>query len=121
MPSRSGQCSTMLSDNFWGTRLAWLRYVVGWLGYAGMRAIVLLPFSWQLATGKAFGRATRLLARGRSRVVARNLAVCFPELPPAARERLLRDHFASLGASMVEMSMGWFGSEQKIRAMFRVE
>lgn len=111
----------MLADNFWETRLAWLRYLFGWLAYAGMRAVVLLPFSWQLAMGKAFGRATRVLARGRSRVVARNLAVCFPELPSAARERLRREHFASLGASLFEMSMGWFGSEQKILSLFRVE
>jgi KDO2-lipid IV(A) lauroyltransferase len=111
----------MLSDTFWDTRLAWLRYVFAWIAYAGMRAIVHLPFRWQLAIGKAFGRTTRLLLRARRRVAARNLEVCFPELPPAERDRLVREHFASLGASIVEMSMGWFGSEPKVRAMIRVE
>jgi KDO2-lipid IV(A) lauroyltransferase len=111
----------MLSDNFWQLRLAWLRYAVGWLAYAGMRSIVLLPFRWQLALGKAFGRATRPLVRSRTRVVARNLEVCFPEMSRAERDRVLRAHFASLGAFVIEMSMGWFGSERKIRELFRIE
>jgi KDO2-lipid IV(A) lauroyltransferase len=111
----------MLSDNFWQHRFAWLRYAVGWLAYAGMRSIVLLPFGWQLALGKAFGRATRVLVRSRSRIAARNLEVCFPEMSAAERDRVLRAHFASLGAFVIEMSMGWFGSERKIRELFRVE
>ena len=111
----------MLSDTFWDTRLAWLRYAFAWLGYAGMRTVVHLPFRWQLALGKAFGRATRPLVSSRRRVVARNLEVCFPELPAAERERLAREHFAALGASLVEMSMGWFGAEHKVRALIRVE
>jgi len=110
----------MPSYNFWQTR-PWLRSAIGWLAYAGMRSIVLLPFRWQLELGKAFGRATRPLARSRSRVAARNLEVCFPEMSAVERERVLRAHFASLGAFVVEMSMGWFGSERKIRTLFRVE
>jgi KDO2-lipid IV(A) lauroyltransferase len=111
----------MPSENFWNAKLAWLRYAVGWLGYASMLAIVRLPFAWQLKIGKALGRASGRLLRSRRRVVERNLAACFPELSLERRAELVREHFAALGASMVEMSMGWFGSEDAVRARVRIE
>ncbi|HEY8519599.1 MAG TPA: lipid A biosynthesis acyltransferase [Gammaproteobacteria bacterium] len=106
---------------FWTVRFAWLRYAVVWLGYALMRALVRLPFSWQLWAGKRLGDVARVLLPGRRRVAARNLEVCFPELSPAERERILREHFRALGASLVEMAMGWFGDEAEIRRRVRVE
>lgn len=101
--------------------VAWFRYVTGWLGYAWMRAVVWLPFSWQLAIGKALGRFAGRIARSRRRVVERNLRVCFPELDDAAHARLVRAHFAALGASVVEMAMGWFGSEDAVRSRVSIE
>jgi Kdo2-lipid IVA lauroyltransferase/acyltransferase len=111
----------MLADTFWSSRLAGFRYAAAWLGYAWMRAIVHLPFGWQLGIGKALGRAAGGLLRTRRRVAERNLAVCFPELAATERERLLREHFAALGASIVEMAMGWFGSEDAVRARVHIE
>jgi KDO2-lipid IV(A) lauroyltransferase len=111
----------MLSDTFWETRLAWLRYLLAWLAYLGMRTIVWLPFRWQLAIGKAFGRVIYPFLGARRRIAERNIEVCLPEVSPEQRHRLVREHFAALGASIVEMSMGWFGSERKIRELIRVE
>jgi Kdo2-lipid IVA lauroyltransferase/acyltransferase len=108
----------MPSENF---KLAWLRYAIGWIGYGSMLAIVHLPLGWQLAIGKALGRASGGLLRSRRRVVERNLEACLPELSPERRAELVREHFAALGASIVEMSMGWFGSIDTIRARVRVE
>jgi KDO2-lipid IV(A) lauroyltransferase len=86
-----------------------------------MRAVVLLPFSWQIALGKAFGRLTyRLLAR-RRRVVEINLEACFPALSPEERGRLARAHFAAHGASIVEMATGWFGRPATVRSRVRIE
>lgn len=106
---------------FWTTTLAPLRYLAGWLAYLSMRGVVLLPFHWQLALGKGFGELGRWLAPGRRRVVDRNLAACFPELSALERKALAKAHFASLGASFVEMAMGWFGPEEAIRRRIRVE
>jgi KDO2-lipid IV(A) lauroyltransferase len=33
----------------------------------------------------------------------------------------LKDHFESLGLSLVEMSMGWFGRPQRVRALIDIE
>jgi KDO2-lipid IV(A) lauroyltransferase len=111
----------MTRDRFWTTKLAWLRYAIAWLGYVWMRALVLLPFSWQLAMGRALGHAAYVLLPARRHVAARNLAVCFPELAADAQERLVAEHFAALGMSLVEMSMGWFGSPDAVRRRIRVE
>jgi KDO2-lipid IV(A) lauroyltransferase len=111
----------MASDRFWSVKFASLRYAFAWLGYAWMRAIVHLPFAWQLALGRGLGRMTRLLAPARRRVVARNLEVCFPDMPSAERDRVLAKHFEALGASLIEMSMGWFGSPEAVRERIRIE
>jgi KDO2-lipid IV(A) lauroyltransferase len=106
---------------FWTAEFAWLRYGIAWLGYWLMRTVVWLPFRWQLALGKALGRLALILLPVRRRIAERNLEVCFPELSPAERERLLSRHFESLGASLVEMAMGWFGSERAVRERVRIE
>ncbi len=111
----------MPSDRFWTTKFAWLRYAVAWFAYFWMRAVVLLPFGWQIALGKGLGRVTyRLLAR-RRRVVERNLEACFPALSIAERGRLAREHFAALGASIAEMATGWFGAPDTVRSRVRID
>jgi KDO2-lipid IV(A) lauroyltransferase len=111
----------MTSDRFWTAPLAWPRYAVAWLGYAWMRSVVHLPFSWQLAIGRALGRAAHALLPARRRIATRNLEVCLPELSAAARERVVAEHFAALGMSLVEMAMGWFGAPDAVRRRIRIE
>jgi KDO2-lipid IV(A) lauroyltransferase len=97
-----------------------LRYAVVWAFYAFMRAGVCLPFDWQLALGKRLGALSRVVHRSRRAVVDRNLEICFPELSASAREALAKAHFEAMGASIVEMAMGWFGSLETIRRRVRV-
>lgn len=99
---------------FWQTRFAPLRYGFAWLVFAVLRLMVLLPLSWQLRIGGAFGRLSGRIVPSRRAIVARNLEVCFPEKSPAERSRLCSDHFEALGKSIVEMAMGWFGDPDKI-------
>jgi KDO2-lipid IV(A) lauroyltransferase len=102
-------------------KLGWLRHTAVWLGYASMRAVVLLPYAWQLALGKRFGDLARRLLHARRRIAARNLEVCFPELTRDERHALLAEHFRALGASIVEMAMGWFGPERTIHRLVRID
>ena len=90
----------MSSDSFWTTKFATLRYAVAWLGYAWMRAIVLLPFALANRAGQSG------LARARLRAAARPPAnrraqyrfVLSASFPPASARDLLSEHFAALGA-----------------------
>jgi KDO2-lipid IV(A) lauroyltransferase len=111
----------MSSDRFWNTKFASLRYAVAWLGYAWMRLVVKLPFRAQMALGRALGRAAFALLSARRRIAARNIDTCLPELPPAERARILEQHFESLGLSLVEMGMGWFGPPEDVRSRIDIE
>src|SRR5688572_18394354 len=111
----------MSSDSFWSTKFALPRVAVVWLGYAAMRLIVRLPFSWQTTLGRSLGRAAYALLPARRRIAARNIAACLPELSPERRARLLEQHFESLGLSVVEMSMGWFGDPEAVRSRVSIE
>jgi Kdo2-lipid IVA lauroyltransferase/acyltransferase len=102
-------------------KFATLRYAVVWLGYAWMRLLVLLPYRLQLALGRGLGRAAYSLLHERRRIAARNIDACLRELSPAARARVLKEHFESLGLSLVEMGMSWFGRPQRVRARIDIE
>ena len=86
-----------------------------------MRTIVLLPFSWQLWVGKRLGRVLHVVLYPRRHVAEQNLTVCFPELSDQERDALRRSHFESIGASVTEIAMAWYGSKQTIRDLIRVE
>ena len=86
-----------------------------------MRLVVLLPFGAQMAVGRALGRMGYALLSRRRLIAARNLAACLPELPPETRAEILEKHFESLGLSLVEMSMGWFGSSDAVRRRIDIE
>src|SRR5262249_9145432 len=83
--------------------------------YVVLRPLVLLPFAWQLAAGRALGRFGYLVARKPRWIAHRNLEACFPELSPAELADLERRHFESLGMSAVEMTFAWWGSEKRLR------
>jgi KDO2-lipid IV(A) lauroyltransferase len=84
-----------------------------------MRAILYLPLDWQLAVGKRLGALSRAVHRSRRAIVDRNLEICFPEWNAREREALAKAHFAAMGASIVEMFMGWFGPLETIRRRVR--
>jgi KDO2-lipid IV(A) lauroyltransferase len=86
-----------------------------------MRLVVLLPFRAQMAVGRGLGKAAYALLRQRRRIAARNIDACLPGLPAETRAKILAEHFESLGLSIVEMGMGWFGSAEAVRRRIDVE
>lgn len=97
------------------------RYWPVWLGLGLLRLMAALPFAWQLRLGRGLGQVGRRLARRRRHVVRVNLTLCFPDLSPAERERLLAEHFAALGAGLFETAMAWWAPDEQIRRLVRVE
>jgi KDO2-lipid IV(A) lauroyltransferase len=95
-------------------------YWFTWIVYLYMRGIVHLPLRWQLGLGRLLGRSLRLLLYPKRHIADRNLAVCFPELTAAERLRLRNKHFESIGMSVSEMAMAWFGSEERIRSVVKI-
>jgi len=98
-----------------------IRYWPTWLALGLLRCLVWLPYRAQLAAGRLLGGLFRRLARRRSRIAAVNIALCFPELTPAAQRRLLRAHFAALGIGLVEMAMSWWESAERLQQLVRLD
>jgi len=82
---------------------------------------VYLPFRWQVAIGKKFGRFLGLVLRKKSRIALRNLEICFPELTDAERARLRDRHFEALGVSLAEFGLAWYAPIGHLRKLIRVE
>jgi KDO2-lipid IV(A) lauroyltransferase len=80
-----------------------------------------LPLPLQAACGSVFGRLGWYLVASRRRVALRNLALCFPELSAAERERLAREHFRWLGRSLLERGLLWYASPGRLRRLIHVE
>lgn len=81
------------------------------------RLIVPLPWSLQRRLGGGLGRLARYLLPRRRQVAARNIELAFPELTPAARRRLLGEHFSELGRGVLTLGLAWHASETRLAAL----
>lgn len=90
------------------------RHWPAWLGAGVVQAVAWLPPRWALALGAGFSAAVSPLLRGRRRVIARNLEVCFPELDATARASLQREANREMGRMLGEFALGWFASDAKL-------
>ncbi len=80
-----------------------------------------LPLSALAALGAGAGQMLYRFGRYRRNVVNINLEWCFPELNAEERTRLAHRHFKALGRSIVERSMLWWSSQERLKEMIRIE
>lgn len=80
-----------------------------------------LPLPLLAPVGEGFGMLLYVLARERRRVARINLRLCFPGLPDAERERLVRRHFRAFGRSLLERGILWWSSAKRIRRLVQIE
>ena len=92
-----------------------------WLMLGLLRASALLPASVALALGRVLGLSLGRLLRYRRQVAATNLRLCFPELAEPAHRRLLREHMAALGMSVMEMALAWWAPDRRLTGLARLE
>lgn len=88
----------------------WLTWLALGLLWVGAR----LPYRLQLFLGTGLGHLLRWTLRERRRVAERNLEVCFPELGAKERDRLLAEHFRSLGIAVFEIGLCWYASRRRL-------
>ncbi|MCP5267994.1 MAG: lipid A biosynthesis acyltransferase [Zoogloeaceae bacterium] len=80
-----------------------------------------LPLSLLAVIGNGLGSLLFRFAKKRRHIVNTNLALCFPELDETARQTLARKHFRVLGRSMLERSLFWWASRERLMRIVRVE
>lgn len=86
-----------------------------------LRLLALLPYPLMLKIGALLGAVLRRLPLGWVHIARRNMELCLPELGPAARERLLNRHFASLGIALLEVPLAWWTPQPQIDRLISVE
>jgi Kdo2-lipid IVA lauroyltransferase/acyltransferase len=102
-------------------RFAGPRFWAVWLGLAIVRLVNVLPLPLQLAIGRGLGRVAYVFSR-RDRHIARvNIDMCLPDLTRAQRQRILKDHFASLGCALFETGLVWWASSARLKRLVRFE
>lgn len=92
-----------------------------WFGIGAMALLARLPWPLQRRLGRALGALLRVALRERRAIAMRNLELCFPQLDAAARDALLREHFAAIGIGVFEFARAWWGSVAPLRRGLVVE
>jgi Kdo2-lipid IVA lauroyltransferase/acyltransferase len=80
-----------------------------------------LPLPVLAALGRGLGALLYRLAGSRRKIGLRNLELCLPGMPLAERQALLKQHFGWLTRSLIERSVLWYGSEQRVKGYIQVE
>ena len=80
-----------------------------------------LPLPLLALLGRSLGRLLHAVAGARRRIALRNLELCFPEQLKHERQDLAREHFQWLGRSIVERSLLWYASAQRLKRLIQVE
>jgi len=97
------------------------RYWPIWLGLGLVRAVNVLPLRAQLAVGRALGRLAHLVARRDRRIASINIQLCLPGLSEDERKELVREHFESLGCTLLETGLVWWASDARLRKLIQFE
>ena len=98
------------------------RHWPSWLVVGIMRVLLLLPYPTVMAIGRGLGRLVMPLAGRRVRIARTNLQLCYPDMPEAEREQLIRDIFAAMGMGVMEIGMAWWWPQEKLeRLLIAVE
>ncbi len=86
-----------------------------------MRLSALLPYLMILGLGRMLGGFYYRLSPKRREIARINLQQCFPDQDRGWHEAMLKAHFASMGMSVLEVPVAWWGSEKKIAKLGHVK
>ena len=91
------------------------------LGVLFFWLIHFLPFRVIVAIGNVLGTLAYPFAAERRFVGDTNLRLCFPDMDEKARKKLLRGHFRMFMRGLIERSIVWWSSAERINSLIRVE
>jgi KDO2-lipid IV(A) lauroyltransferase len=97
------------------------KYWLIWLGIALLRLIVLLPWGWQMSIGKGLGKLLYAVSPSRRKVSCVNLSIAFSSLSPKETTKLNKAHFVSLGQSLMDSALSWWGSDAQVKQLTHIE
>lgn len=92
-----------------------------YLGLGILWVLHWLPLPWLAALAHGLSRLLYRVAGSRRKIGLRNLELCFPDMEPAAREDLLKQHFKWLTQSLFDRAVLWWASADRIRSLIHIE
>jgi KDO2-lipid IV(A) lauroyltransferase len=97
-----------------------LRQVLTRAGILFMQSLAVLPLSWVRGLGALLGWALYALVAARRRVVAVNLALCFPALSDLERRKLTQQTFVYFAQAWLDRAWLWHAPEARVRRRVRL-
>ena len=91
------------------------KYWLLWLGVGFMRLTQMLPLAIQMKLGSGLGRLAMKLVGSRVKTARRNLELCFPDMPEAEIQQLLKQNFEETGKAVFDTANAWWWSDEKIQ------
>jgi KDO2-lipid IV(A) lauroyltransferase len=79
-----------------------------------------LPLPALRGLGWGLGRLLYMLGRERRNVALTNLRLCFPERSEAEREDLARRHFVAFARAVLDRTLGWWASKERLERIIRI-
>src|SRR5258706_1868770 len=87
---------------------------------AGVWILRFLPLDLLAPIGSALGSLLYILGRERRKVCLINLSRCLPEMTERERIALAKAHFRAFGRSVLERSILWWGSRERVVRLVRI-
>lgn len=79
-----------------------------------------LPLPALRGLGWLIGRLLYAVGRERRQVALTNLRLCFPEKTEAEREVIARKHFIAFSRAVLDRTLGWWASKERVERLIRV-
>jgi KDO2-lipid IV(A) lauroyltransferase len=99
----------------------WLKDLPIRFGLGLLWLLHFLPLPVLAAIARGLGALLYRLASSRRKVGLRNLELCFPAMPLAEREQLLKAHFGWITQSLLDRAVLWWASPARIKKLITVE
>lgn len=97
------------------------RYWITWLALGVFVLVAYLPWPVSRKLGEWLGALFYRFAGSRRDIARINVDLCFPELPEAEREQLVRDILRNVGLSFVETAIALWGPDRKFKGRYTLK
>jgi KDO2-lipid IV(A) lauroyltransferase len=109
------------SQTFQPTHYLHPRHWFTWLGLGALWLLTRLPYATQLQLGAMLGTLMYHFSPKRRHVTRTNIKLVFPDLSDTEQQQLVRRTFRSVGISLLEVPLSWWGSDRKLAPLCEIE
>ncbi len=97
------------------------KFWLTWVGFGLLRILVFLPFGLLMSLGRIIGFFIRKTAKRRVKIARVNLKKCFPEYKDNQIEKLIIDHFSSIGMGIMDFIIAWWWPTKRMEKLLEIE